>query len=151
MSEKGKNKITDYFDVFQPASESHNKTKVFRESVQAGFPSPAEDFVEEYLDLNEYFIPHPSSTYILRVAGDSMSDIGIYEGDFVVVDRSLDPVNNDIIIASVNGEFTIKRFLKKDNQIILAPENPNYQPIIITPGTELMIWGVVTGVLRKIK
>ncbi len=150
MSKKT-HKISDYFQVFKPGEQIHRDTLLFQSGVQAGFPSPAEDYVEGTLDLNEYFIRHPSATYILRVAGDSMIDAGIYEGDYVVVDRAVEPQNNDIVIASVNGEFTIKRFIKKDNQIILKPENINYQPIVITPDQELIIWGVVTAVLRKIK
>ena len=144
-------KITDFFKVYKANPQSHQPTLVFQDDIPAGFPSPAEDYIEGSLDLNEHFIKHPTATYILRVAGDSMIDAGIYEGDYVVVDRSLDPQNNDIVIASVDGEFTIKRFVVKENTIILQPENINYEPIVINESTELMIWGVVTGVLRKIK
>ena len=147
-----KNNINDFFKVFKVSPESGQKAVLYQEGVQAGFPSPAEDYVEGMLDLNEHFIRHPSATYVLRVNGDSMIDAGIFDGDYVVVDRSLDPVNNDIIIAFVDGEFTIKRFVKKDDKtIVLQPENINYQPIVVTSDTDFMIWGVVTGVLRKIK
>ena len=144
-------KITDFFKVYKVNPETHGQTIVFQNDIPAGFPSPAEDYIEGALDLNEHFIKHPSATYILRVAGDSMIDAGIFDGDYVVVDRSLDPKNNDIVIASVDGEFTIKRFVIDGNSIVLKPENPNYQPITVTDLNELMIWGVVTGVLRKFK
>ncbi len=146
-----KSKISDYFKVFKPNPENHHSAYVFQETVPAGFPSPAEDYIETSIDLNEHFIPHPSSTYVLIVSGDSMIDAGIYDGDYVVVDRSLEPQNNDIIIASVNNEFTIKRFFSDKDFIKLVPENPNYKTILITPDDDFKIWGVVTGVLRKLK
>ena len=149
---KQKKKITDFFKVFRPEHRSHTKANMYEESVQAGFPSPAEDYLEGTLDLNELFIHRPSSTYIVRVAGDSMIEAGIYEGDLLVVDRSLDPKNNDIVIAELDGEFTVKRFVRKDDKtIVLEPANLNYQPIIVTPEHELVIWGVVVGVLRKLR
>ncbi len=151
MSDR-KHKITDFFKVFRPEQKTHSQAPIYEESVQAGFPSPAEDYMEGTLDLNELFIHRPSSTYIVRVAGDSMIDAGIYEGDLLVVDRSLDPKNNDIVIAEYDGEFTVKRFVRKDNNtIVLEPANINYQPIVVTAGHELIIWGVVVGVLRKLR
>ncbi len=149
---KQKKKITDFFKVFRLEHNSNHTAPLYEESVQAGFPSPAEDYLEGTLDLNELFIHRPSSTYIVRVAGDSMVDAGIYEGDLLVVDRSLDPKNNDIVIAEVDGEFTVKRFVRKDDHtIVLEPANINYSPIVVTGEHELLIWGVVVGVLRKLR
>ncbi len=149
---KHKNKITDFFKVFRPEQTNSHQTPLYEESVQAGFPSPAEDYLEGTLDLNELFIHRPSSTYIVRVAGDSMIEAGIFEGDLLVVDRSLDPKNNDIIIAEIDGEFTVKRFVRKDeHSIILQPANINYSPIIITDDRQFLLWGVVVGVLRKLR
>ncbi len=119
--------------------------------VAAGFPSPAEPFIEQSLDLNELMIRHPAATFFVRVNGDSMQGAGIFSGDILVVDRSLSAVNGKIIVAFVNGEFTVKRLLLDGKNACLAPENPSYATIPITPETEFQVWGVVTYVIHKPK
>lgn len=117
--------------------------------VPAGFPSPAEDFVEGCLDLNDY-IEHPAATYFVRAEGDSMIGAGIYDGDLLIVDRSIEPKNGSIVIAAVMGELTVKR-LKRSHQRawLLVPENPNY-PTIAMP-EESQIWGVVKNSVRNLE
>lgn len=123
---------------------------VFSSKVQAGFPSPADDYIEGYLDLNSRFIKHPSSTFILQVIGDSMIDAGIFPGDWLLVDKSIEPTDGRIVIAAVSGELTVKRLFKKGEKIQLLPANPKFFPIDITEESELLIWGVVTSVLREL-
>lgn len=119
--------------------------------ISAGFPSPAADYAEEGLDLNEYLVRNKTATYMFTVRGDSMTGAGIENGDKVVVDRSLLPANDDIVVAIVNGEFTIKRFHKGRSCIELHAENPAYPPITFSDGSELQIWGVIVGVVRRYK
>lgn len=117
--------------------------------VRAGFPSPAADYAEEGLDFNELLIQHKAATYCLRVSGDSMSGAGIFPGDILVVDRSLKAVDGDIIVAAVEGEFTVKRLVLRHGRVSLHPENPAYSPIYIEGQQELEVFGVVTSVVRK--
>ena len=117
--------------------------------VQAGFPSPASDFLEDDIDLNQLLIPRPNSTYLVRVTGNSMVNAHIPEGALLVVDRSVKPANNRIVVAVINNEFTVKRFIKNSSGIRLLPESPNpkYKPIPITEGMEFSIWGTVTNII----
>ncbi|UZR95202.1 LexA family protein [Chondrinema litorale] len=117
--------------------------------VQAGFPSPADDFLEKKIDLNEFLIQNKSSTFLVRVSGESMSGVGIYEGNILIVDRSVTPKHNQIVVGSLNGEFTVKRLIKEGKRIILQPENPDYKPIEITKESNLKIWGVVTFAIQN--
>lgn len=121
----------------------------FFESVPAGFPSPADDFVEEKLNLDKYLIKNPASTFFVRVAGNSMTGAGIYPDDILIVDRSLEPKNKDVIIALLEGEFTVKRFIRQNDKCYLKPENTDFKPIEIPQDCEFMIWGVVTNVIHK--
>ncbi len=118
-------------------------------SVSAGFPSPAGDYLESPLDLNELLIPHPAATFFVRAQGESMSGAGIQDGDLLVVDRSLDAHSNDIVIATLEGEFTVKRFVKRSGTIQLLPANKAYPPLTIEPDRDFAIWGVVTYVVHK--
>ncbi len=113
--------------------------------VFAGFPSPAGDHVESRVDLNRHLIKHPSATFLARVEGDSMIGAGIYHGDLLVVDRSLTAVSGRVVVAVVNGEYTVKRFYQDQGKCYLAPENPNYETLEITEGMGFYIWGVVTA------
>ena len=115
-------------------------------SVVAGFPSPAEQYLEPPLDLNEFLVKRPAATFFVRVEGDSMIGVGIHDKDLLVVDRSLTPANGDVIIASVDGEFTVKTLrVKKAEKYVLEPANPKYPTIEIGPGQELQLFGKVTG------
>lgn len=118
-------------------------------AVVAGFPSPADQYTEKDLDLNELMIANPPATFFLRVAGDSMIGAGIHEGDLVVVDKSLNARTGDIVIARVDGDFTVKYFRRRGRRVYLESANPAFPPIDFSQGMELTIWGVVIGVVRK--
>ena len=137
--------------VFYPLKDAILKEVPFyKESVPAGFPSPAEDFMDLDLNLQEYLVQHPSATFCVRAIGDSMLKAGIHSGDVMVVDRALDPRNNNIVLAVLDGEFTVKRIQKKKEQLFLTPEHDQYQPIIITEEMDFKVWGVVTHVIHKV-
>ncbi|MAW84173.1 MAG: peptidase S24 [Crocinitomicaceae bacterium] len=122
----------------------------YQSNVPAGFPSPAEDFMDLDLNLQEYLVQHPSATFCVRVTGDSMQNAGIYSGDVMVVDRALEPQNNTIVLAILDGEFTVKRIQKKGQELYLKPENSKFKPIQITEEMNFQVWGVVTHIIHKI-
>jgi DNA polymerase V len=122
----------------------------FVASVHAGFPSPAADHSQKRVDLNEHLIRNKEATFLFRVRGDSMTGIGIYEGDTLLVDRSIDPRHNAIVLAVLNNEFAIKRLYRRGGVVKLIAENPIYPAIQIKQGEELSIWGVVTFNLHKL-
>lgn len=118
-------------------------------AVVAGFPSPAEQYVEPPLDLNEYLVKRPAATYFVRVEGDSMVGEGIRPGDLLVVDRSIAPANGDVIIASVDGNYTVKTYRRDDKGVHLVPANPAYPVITLNPGQELDYFGKVTAFIHR--
>jgi DNA polymerase V len=118
--------------------------------VRAGFPSPAESHIESTLDLNELLIQHKAATFFCRVSGHSMRDAGIHDRDLIVIDRSLEPRNGDIVVAAVEGELTVKYFRRNANGIVLEAANAQFKPIHIRDGEELIVWGVVVGVVRSL-
>ncbi len=120
------------------------------EGVRAGFPSPAADFIDVSIDLNKHLIKHPSATFYARAKGDSMKDAGIFDGDLLIVDKSIDPADGKIAICYVNGEFTVKRIKKEKDQVWLIPANTAYQPIKMEEGSNLTIWGIVTHVIKSL-
>ena len=123
---------------------------LFSSPVPAGFPSPADDYLEGELDLNEYFVPHPAATFYVRVTGESMIGAGIFPGDILIVDRALEARHGSIVIAVVNNELTVKRLYQKGGVVELRPENPAFPVIACGCEMELVIWGVVSGVTRKL-
>ncbi|MEO8409674.1 MAG: translesion error-prone DNA polymerase V autoproteolytic subunit [Propionivibrio sp.] len=123
---------------------------LFAHSVHAGFPSPADDYVAETLDLNEHLIAHKEATFFLRASGHSMIGAGIQDGDLLVVDRSVTPRHRSVVIAVIDGEFTVKRLFKRAGRIRLLAENPDYPEIDFADGQELQIWGVVTSVIHRL-
>lgn len=123
---------------------------IFASKIQAGFPSPAEDYIEGYLDLNSKFIKHPSATFVLQATGDSMVEAGIFSGDWLLVDRSIEPTDGRIVIAAVNGELTVKRLAQTGGRVQLLAANPQFKPIDITEDIQMVIWGVVTLVLHEL-
>lgn len=125
------------------------KIPLFEMRVRAGFPSPADDAIEKKLDLNELLIKHPAATFFVRVEGDSMKNSGIHDGDILIVDRSLKPQNRKIVVAILNGEFTVKRVLIKKEGLYLAPENPRYPLIEVTKEMDFEVWGVVSHIIHK--
>lgn len=122
---------------------------VFSSKVQAGFPSPADDYIEGYLDLNTKFIKHPAATFVLQATGDSMVEAGIFSGDWLLVDRSIEATDGRIVIAAINGELTVKRLSQQKGRVQLLPANSKFKPIDITEGSDMVIWGVVTLVLHE--
>ncbi len=127
-----------------------NYIPLYTESVKAGFPSPADDFIDKTIDLNELLIRHPAATFFVRVKGDSMINAGIFSGDVLVVDRALDAQNGSIVIAVIDGDLTVKKLHKKSGQVRLVPENDNYPEIVITSEMNFQIWGVVKSVIRQL-
>lgn len=123
---------------------------LFASRVPAGFPSPADDYVEGRLDLNDHLVEHPAATFFVRVQGDSMEGAGIRDGDLLVVDRALEPTHGRIVIAAVNGELTVKRLRLQEGSVWLQPENPAYPPLQITEGLDCVIWGVVRHVIHEV-
>lgn len=124
------------------------------DGIICGFPSPAQDYLDKKLNFNEEIIKHPAATFYAKALGDSMENAGIEEGDILVIDRSLDPRNGDIVVAYVNGEFTVKYLdiSKKDKGIVkLMPANSRYNPIVMHDGDELQIWGVVSSVIKRFR
>ncbi|MBF0478934.1 MAG: translesion error-prone DNA polymerase V autoproteolytic subunit [Candidatus Omnitrophica bacterium] len=126
------------------------KLPLYVSPVKAGFPSPAEDFIDKKLDLNEHLIKHPAATFFVKVSGDSMLNAGILSGDILIVDRSLEPTNGKIIVAILNGEFTVKYFKKLSGKVVLSAANPKYPDIQITADMDFQIWGVVTNAIHKL-
>jgi DNA polymerase V len=118
--------------------------------VPAGFPSPADDYMEGSLDLNEHLIKHPAATYYVRASGESMTGAGIFDGDLLVVDRSLEPTHGRIAIVEVDGQYTVKRLYKSNGKFALYSENENYPPIEFQEGSELRVFGVVTNVIHSL-
>lgn len=123
----------------------------FGHRVRAGFPSPADDYVESLLDLNEHLIDHKEATFFVQAEGDSMIGAGIQSGNLLVVDRALDPQHGDIVIAVVDNELTVKRLEKRRGKVRLIAENPAFAPIEFKDGQELTIWGVVTSVIQRFR
>lgn len=118
--------------------------------VAAGFPSAADDYVEHQLDLNKFLIQHPAATFFIRVEGDSMINAGIHSGDILIVDRALEVRHGRIVVAQINGEFTVKRIEYVGAQVYLVPENKNYKSQRITPEMSFDVWGVVTYVIHAV-
>lgn len=123
---------------------------LFSHKVAAGFPSPADDHIEAQLDLNHYLVAHPAATFMVRAVGDSMRDAGIFSGDLLIVDRSVEAVHGKIVIAAVAGDLTVKRLCLEKERVFLMPENSDFTPIEITGEMDAMIWGVVIHVVRHV-
>jgi DNA polymerase V len=126
------------------------KLPLYLASIAAGFPSPADDFLDKKLDLNEHLIRHPAATFFVRVQGNSMIQAGIHSGDVLIVDRSLEPIDRKIVVAAVNGELTVKRLRRKKDRTFLAAENPEYRDLEVTPEMDFDIWGVVIHVIHSV-
>lgn len=138
-----------YLDIYSAQTDTEHVLPLL-EGIQAGFPSPAADFIDSSIDLNKHLIKHPSATYYARAKGDSMKDAGIFDGDLLIVDKSIDPVDNKIAICYIDGEFMVKRIKKQNDELWLMPANKAYQPIQLKEGNNLMIWGIVTHVIKSL-
>ncbi|UFH36390.1 LexA family protein [Flavobacterium acetivorans] len=146
MPIKNKQKL----QFFHPEYKSDLKIPFIADGVSAGFPSPATDFMETNIDLNKELSENPLATFYIRVKGNSMIDAGINDKDVLIVDRSLEPQNNKIAICFIDGEFTVKRIQLEKDCLYLMPENLNYSPIKVTEENQLIIWGIVTYVIKKV-
>ena len=131
-------------------SPIHASVPMATSSVAAGFPSPADDYLERPLDFNELLIQNPAATFAVRIAGESMTGAGLFPNDIAVVDRSLAPKNCSIVMALVDGEFTIKRYRVRGSEIWLQAENPKYDDILVTEGSSFEIWGVICHAVRML-
>ena len=136
--------------VYAPNLSTRYALPVFLGRLAAGFPSPADDYIEGRLDLNRHLIKHPAATFFVRVSGDSMIDAGIHSGDLLVVDRSLDAVDGNVIVAALDGELTVKRLSKRGEILRLLPANRDYQPIEILTQQTFEIFGVITNVIHAL-
>ena len=135
---------------FTPENFNSLGAVYFDTGISAGFPSPAEDFKQERLSLDNELIKNKEATFFARVSGQSMIDAGLSDNDLLVIDRSLSPANNKIAVCFLDGEFTVKRLKVEKDEVWLQPENKNYQPIKITEENDFVIWGIVTNVIKKV-
>jgi DNA polymerase V len=127
-----------------------NSRPLYQSRVPAGFPSPADDYVETSLDLSEHLMGKKEATFFVRVAGDSMTEAGIHDGDILVVDRSVEPEGGSVVVAALDGELTVKRYEVRSGYPYLMPEADGYDPIPIRDGQELVVWGVVQHVVHEV-
>ncbi len=136
-------------DIFTPDLSSHLSLPFADMGIQAGFPSPAQDYINESIDLNRELISHPAATFYARVEGESMIDEGIESGDILVIDRSLEPRDGDLAVCCVDGDFTLKRISLRAGEIWLIPSNEAFDPILVTPESKFEVWGVVTYTIKQ--
>lgn len=137
-------------EIFRPGQGKPLEFDLYTTKISAGFPSPADDFLDRKLDLNEYLVRNPSATFLVRVNGNSMVNAGISDGDILIIDRSVEATDGKVVIGVINGEFTVKRIMKKGKKIFLKPENEKFSPIEITEDMDFKIWGVVVYTIHKI-
>lgn len=138
--------VVDAIFSFNPVTEQ--LVPLFTSPVQAGFPSPADDYSEQSLDFNEFLVANPAATFVVRAKGDSMVDAGIESGDHLVVDKSVEAEDGDIVIAEVDGQFMVKRYRNQNGRLRLVTENPQHRPVELREGNEVTIWGVVKHVIH---
>jgi DNA polymerase V len=140
----------DVKEVFTLGGASSLRVPMMAWSASAGFPSPAEDYVDRPLDFNELLIEHPAATFAIRIEGDSMTGAGIFPGDIAVVDRTRTPVNGSIVLALLDGAFTVKRYRKRSGAIWLQAENPAYPDLRLSDVSIFEVWGVITRSIRML-
>ena len=137
-------------DIYQSKGLSKEEVPLFSSKVSAGFASVADDYIEKRLDLNEALIAHPAATFFVKVEGDSMIGAGIQSNDLLIVDRAIEFKHNQVVVAVLDGEFTVKRLKKEKGHIYLYPENDKYKPIKITKEMDFKVWGVVSYAIHKL-
>lgn len=135
-------------EIFTADLSSHLPLPYADGGIQAGFPSPADNYITETIDLNKELVRHPASTFYGRVSGDSMIEEGIEPGDILVIDRSIEPDSGDLAVCCIDGEFTLKRIKLEKNRVWLIPSNEMFDPILVTPENEFSVWGVVTHTIK---
>jgi DNA polymerase V len=136
-------------DIYKVSTELNIRIPVVGESIRAGFPSPAEDFSDVSIDLNRELIKNPAATFFGRVRGDSMKDLGIDEGDLLVIDKSLEPADGKLAVCFIDGEFTLKLIRIEENGLWLMPANDKYKPIRVTEESDFEVWGIVVYVIKS--
>ena len=141
---------TQTLTVFKALTDTSLVLPFVDQGIKAGFPSPAQDYVEQGIDLNKVLIKHPASTFLARVDGDSLYEAGILNGDIVIIDKSLEPREGCKVVACIDGEYVMKTIRLGKNVFYLVPENPDYPTITVTPDQQFVIWGVVTHVIHKL-
>jgi len=142
-------KIT--LEFFVPDISEEIKLPLVETFINAGFPSPADDYLEAKLDLNQLLIQNPSSTFFARVRGNSMVDAGIHDGDILIIDKSLEPKQTSVLVCFIDGEFTVKRVQKKNGDFYLMPQNKEFSPIKVDKGSDFRLWGVVTHCIHNLR
>ena len=136
-------------DIFRPDISTAMSLPFAEQGIQAGFPSPAQDYISESIDLNREIVKHPASTFYGRVSGDSMINDGIEADDIIVIDRSLQPQDGDLTVCCIDGEFTLKRIKLEKDKVWLIPANETFDPILVTPEQRFEVWGVVTYTIKR--
>ncbi|MFW5852132.1 MAG: LexA family protein [Bacteroidota bacterium] len=139
----------DQIKIYAASLDSQENIPLYEDRIQAGFPSPAEDFLDSSIDLNKEFIKNPSSTFFGRVMGDSMNDVGISNGDLLIIDKSLEPADGKIAVCFLDGEFTVKQIELRDDVCVLWPANANFKPIEVTADNDFIVWGIVVHVIKS--
>ena len=137
-------------DIYSVETAVELSLPVVESGISAGFPSPAEDFIDVSIDLNRELIKHPSATFYGRVRGDSMIGAGLNDGDLLIIDKSLEPADNKIAVCFIDGEFTVKRIKIVEDGVLLMPENDAYPPIKVTEDNDFIVWGIVTTVIKSV-
>lgn len=140
---------TDTLNIYSSNTDSKVLIPYMSEGISAGFPSPADDFLDLSIDLNKEFVKNPSSTFYGRVKGESMKDVGINEGDLLIIDKSLEPSNGKVAVCYIDGEFTVKKIKITKNVCWLMPANEKYKPIKVNEENDLIIWGIVKHVIKS--
>ena len=142
--------IKKNIEFFIPNFENSRELPFITSGIKAGFPSPAADFDETRISLDKALVKNPDTTFYAKANGQSMKGAGIDDGDIMVIDRSIEPRNNKIAVCLIDGEFTVKRIKKTKEELLLIPENSDFQPIKINEDNQLVIWGIVTYVIKKV-
>lgn len=140
---------TTTLEFYAPDYSTNLELPFFDTGISAGFPSPADDFIELSIDLNQYLVKHRDTTFFAKVKGHSMKNAGINDGDLLVIDKSLQPQDNKIAICQIDGSFTVKRIKIEKDVVWLIAENEDYKPIKVTPENEFMIWGIVIHSIKS--
>lgn len=142
--------INKNIEFFIPNFENSRELPFITSGIKAGFPSPAADFDETRISLDKALVKNPDTTFYAKANGQSMKGAGIDDGDIMIIDRSIEPRNNKIAVCLIDGEFTVKRIKKTKEELLLIPENIDFQPIKITEEDQLVIWGIVTYVIKMV-
>jgi DNA polymerase V len=144
------NPSSSSLEIFSADTGTKLELEVAAAGISAGFPSPAMDFDENKIDLNRYLIKRPSSTFFGRVSGNSMEGAGIYDGNLLIIDKSIKPRSEHIAVCFIDGEFTVKRIRIEKDCVWLLPANPSYEPVRADEANDFQVWGIVTHVIRSV-